>query len=190
MSKYKDQIKAILKKRQIDADQVLSIGCAVDDRDYFGAFKCNNFTTLDNDREMRPDIIFDMNKSMQTDGGFEIDDRHVGNYSMVLALNLWEYIYAPFEAHRTIVDFLRHGGLYIGTYPFVYPVHNPAGMDYLRYTPEGVEKLLKTVGLHLESHEYILGDQLLEDFYHGEGMKARAGVNHLIVGSVVTARKG
>ncbi|MDZ4228346.1 MAG: hypothetical protein U1E54_03810 [Candidatus Levybacteria bacterium] len=190
MSRYKQQQIDYLKQITLTHDSCLSIGKDVDDRGYFKAIDIKEWKTLDNDRNLGPDIWHDMNKELESESGFNIDDKFLGYFDLVLALNLWEYIYNPIQAHRNIADFLKQGGTYIGSYPFVYPTHRPDGTDYLRYTPEGVEKLLKVAGLTLIKHEVIMGNELLADFYQSEGMKARQGFNHLIVGSIVTARKG
>lgn len=190
MSKFKDQLKKYLSQVEIKGPRVLSIGGQEDDKRYFGKISAEEWLTLDSDSQYRPTITFDMNRSMQSEGGFDVPDRYLGYFDVVLALNLWEYIFDPLTAHQNIVDFLKPGGLLMTNYPFVYPVHNPSGIDYLRYTPEGVEKLIKSVGLTIVKHDFIYGSDLLEDFYADEGMKARSGFDHKIVGSIITARKG
>lgn len=190
MSKYKDQIKEHFNYIGITTDAILSIGGQIDDKSYFDKIECKEWITLDSNLEFKPQINFDMNRSLDGEGGYEIPDKYLGYFDYVLALNLFEYIYDPLTAHRNITDLLKPGGTYIANYPFIYPLHNPPATDFLRYTPEGVEKFLKLAGLTIESHDYIYGNTLLKTYYAMDGLKARDGFDHQIIGSIIKAKKG
>jgi SAM-dependent methyltransferase len=119
----------------------------------------------------------------------EVDENLLSNFDYVLALNVWEYIYAPVVAHRNIYDLLKPGGMLIANYPFVYCQHNPTAMDFLRYTPAGVEKILSKIGFQIIEHKLIKGNQLLNTFYNEDRQKMASGVDHLTIGSFIKARK-
>lgn len=191
MSRYKDQIKDHFSEKELKAGTVLSIGGQEDDRSYFGNFVCDELVVMDVDPQNKPDIIFDMNQPLESlfdtgTEGLELNER----FDVVIALNLWEYIYDPLTALKNVTDMLKPGGRLIANFPFVYPLHNPPSMDYLRYTPEGVEKLMAKAGLTLREHEFIVGNTLLKAYYQADGLKARAGFDHLVIGSIVEATKG
>jgi len=188
MSKFKDQLIANLKHYDIDTDRVLSIGAQEEDKRYFKSFRCQEFLTLDASQDFRPDIRWDMNRSMTQDD-VSVIDRFGEYFDLVLALNLWEYIYDPVVAHENIFNLLKPGGTLITNYPFVYPLHKPERMDYLRYTPEGAERLLMKAGFNVVTHDYIYGNDKLVGFYLNDGLKARAGFDHLVIGSIIKAKK-
>lgn len=190
MSKFKEQLKDHLKEISLKAPRILSIGGQENDKNYFGLVECEEWVVLDNNNDHKPQILHDMNRSIQTEGGLEMADKYIEYFDVVLTLNLWEYIYSPLDCMKNIVDFLKPGGKLISNFPFVYPLHRPEGTDYLRYTPEGVEKLLKMAGLKLVTHDYILGNTLLKTYYQMDGLKARDGFDHQIVGSIIEATKG
>lgn len=189
MSRYKEQLKQYLSDKLVLADKVLSIGGMNDDKTYFKEVRCNEFIVLDNNTDYNPQIVWDINKPLMTEEAFYVPDQYMGYFDCVIALNLWEYIYDPLTTMRNIFDLLNPKGTLITNFPFVYPLHNPAGSDYMRYTPEGVEKLLKTVGFTITDHHLIKGNDLLETFYINDGMKARSGFDHNTIGSIINAHK-
>lgn len=185
MSAFKQQLIDILKTKSLEGEKILSIGAQDDDHRYFKEIKCKEWITLDVDPQYNPGIFFDMNKPQHN----EVDTDYLGAFDIVLALNLWEYIYDPVIAHSNIHCFLKNGGTYIANYPFVYGVHPPRGTDYLRYTEDAVEKLLVVSGLTLTEKKTIHGNELLHDFYSLDEMRVRKDYDHSIIGSFIMAKK-
>lgn len=186
MSLYKDQLKAKLSDIDLTGYSALSIGAQIDDSKYFKAFNFKHFITLDNNPEFEPEILFDINYPTETD---EFVDTTVNEFDLVLALNLWEYIFDPVQAHKNIYKFLANGGTYIGSYVFVYGKHNPPGTDYLRYTDDGIRKILEHCNFKDIQIDPITCNDLITAFYQGEGMRIRKDVDHNVAGYLVTAKK-
>lgn len=190
MSYYKQQLKEFLAKEKMPEGKILSIGAQHDDRLYFKDYHGQEWKTLDVDREFKPDILFNMNRfgfDVEGDGSlFEYQEY----FDAVFAFELWEYIYSPLEAHKNIFSLLKPGGIYMGSYPFVYGKHNPPGQDFLRYTDDGIKKLLSVAGFHdveITPRTGVVGS--LESFYAVEEMRVRKDVDHNVVGYIVKAKK-
>lgn len=188
MSAYKDQLRKKLSQMDINCSRVLAIGIQEDDRKYFKSIECDKWVTLDTDENFKPNILWDLNRPIE-DGLLHIPEEYIEGFDCVVALNIWEYMFDPVSALRNIFDLMAPGAILITNFPFVYPVHRPEGTDYLRFTPEGVEKLMQTMGLTVDRHDYIYGNQLLEDYYRVDGLKARGGFDHRIIGSIIIAKK-
>lgn len=190
MSNYKNQLRAELKNKELSAGKVLSIGTQEDDKNYFAKVEVDEWVTLDFDNNFRPNIYYNLNLPiLDQDGDLQLDQSILDSFDMVLAFNLWEYIYDPVTAHTNIRMLLKSGGILWTNYPFVYPAHEPRGMDYLRYTPEGAHKLLHDAGFDIIGQSAIVGNQKLLEFYKEDGMKARKDANHLLTGVIIKARK-
>jgi len=87
---------------------------------------------------------------------------------------VFEYIYDPRLALHNLCSLLRVGGILYVTFPFIYPTHNPAEYDYLRYTRAGATKLLMQSGfkvLDVQARGMTqLGYQKWLEFIKAEGM--------------------
>ena len=195
MSNYKSQLINYLKSMDsISADEVLSIGNQEDDLRYFKSANFKELKKLDINREFCPDILFDLNKPVQDDAGMiGIPEEYFVYFNLVLAFNLFEYIYDPLTAIKNIYQMMAYGGELLVNFPFVYPIHNQVSMDYLRYTPVGAVKLLKAAGfsrITIDQYFYGINDNL-KDFYVDDGMKmAKDGdINHNLIGFVIRAIK-
>lgn len=190
MSYTKSQLIEFLKDKEVVCDAAISIGCQHDDRGYFHKFECNRYTTLDSDAEFKPDIQFNMNRPLsEDDGDINIEAVHFNAYDYAFAFELWEYIYDPVVTHRNIYDLLKSGGIYMGSYPFVYPKHNPPGTDFLRYTDDAIRKLLTVAKFTDIEITPRYSESSLTAFYGAEGMRMRKDVDHDIVGYIVKAKK-
>jgi SAM-dependent methyltransferase len=190
MSSYRAQLNDWLQEQAINVEKVLSIGKEENDRKFFKSFTAREFTTLDNNPSLSPDILWDMNQPMvDWEGEMIFPVEWIGSFDVVIALNLFDYIYDPVTAHRILHELLNTTGELYVCYPFVYPVHNPPGIDYLRYTPEGVKKLLSLAKFEIVDWQELYGSNRLTEFYWHENMHARKRINHNIIGVVLKAKK-
>jgi SAM-dependent methyltransferase len=73
-----------------------------------------------------------------------------GTYDLVFCLEVFDYVYDPMQAFKTIANQLANGGVAWVTFPSVYPLHQPVEDDALRYMPGGIKKLAAAVGLTIE----------------------------------------
>jgi SAM-dependent methyltransferase len=67
-------------------------------------------------------------------------------YDVAFCLEVFEYVYNPWQAMRNLWGILKKGGNLYASFHFIYPHHGPRGRDYLRYTQWGVDKLLEEAG--------------------------------------------
>lgn len=111
-------------------------------------------------------------------------------YDVVFCLELFDYIWNPVIAVKNLHSFLNDNGKLYVTFPFVYSWHNPAEIDYLRYTGVGVEKLLKEAGFkEWKIIPRIDKSGLLESFYKADQMHSVKREPHNITGFIVEAVK-
>lgn len=190
MSKYKDQIFNFLRTVDLRAEKILSIGSQEDDRRYFKSVKCNEWLSLDSDQNFKPTILYDLNQPIVSpEGDMLISDSFGDYFDCIIMLNVWEYIWNAPAAHDNLHFFLKSGGQLVTNYPFVYPLHEPKGTDFLRYTPEGALRLLFEAGFSVVANRPIYGNERLTEYYHQDGLKARAGFDHQTTGTIIIAKK-
>lgn len=115
-----------------------------------------------------PDIALDIQNYIEVES-----DLWNYNFDIAFCLEVTEYWWKPFDALRNINSLLKVGGILYISFHFIYPPHKPAGTDYLRYTNQGVMKLLKEAGFgNLEfTLRFAKNPELLMSFYACEGMK-------------------
>ncbi len=190
MSSYKNQIFKYFEGKTLIGSKILSIGSQDDDRRYFKDTQYDDWSTLDSSPKYKPTFVLDMNESIiNQDGEILIDTSFADAFDIVLCLNIFEYIWNPVAAHDNLSFFLKAGGTLYVNYPFIYPQHEPAGTDFLRYTPEGARKLLSEAGFIIQDEQALYGNQGLLKFYQNDGMKARANADHLIIGMIFKVTK-
>lgn len=111
-------------------------------------------------------------------------------YDILFCLEVSEYWYDPFTALKNLGQMLVRGGTLYISFHFIYPPHAPAGKDYLRYTGEGVKRLLIEAGFdHLVLTPRLAKyPEVLASFYQTEGMKKLNNAPD-VVGWLVEAKK-
>lgn|SRR3990167_1380887 len=86
------------------------------------------------------DLVADLNKEIYT---------NTDSVDNIFCLEVMQFLFNPFNALHTFFNLLNpDGNLYI-SFHFIYPAMK--GTDYLRYTKEGVERLLQEAGFKIES---------------------------------------
>jgi SAM-dependent methyltransferase len=190
MSNYRNQLNDYLSVFKEHAGRVLAIGIERDDRKTMPLLTFDEWKTMDINPEFKPDVLFDLNKPVvNPNGEIAVDDNLFDSFDMVIAWNLFDYIYNPLVALENIHAFLKAGGIFLTCFPFIYPSHPPIGTDYLRYTPDGVKKLLREARFEVEESVDITGAKSLLAFYSEDGMKMSKGYNHELIGLIIKAKK-
>ncbi|MCL4503970.1 MAG: methyltransferase [Deltaproteobacteria bacterium] len=166
-----------LSTLEIDVDAVADVGGKkLPVKDRVKSWKANRYDILD-----LPE--YDLNQRWEV---AEV-------YDIVFCLEVFEYIYDPFQAIKNLYKILKPGGTLFVSFHFIYPHHGPWGMDYLRYTRWGVEKLLTEAGF--QSWERysrpFKRPQAITEFYAGEQMKGEKPNSplHLDQGYLIEAVK-
>lgn len=172
MSYYREQLEEWLKTIDVKAKKVADVGgkeLSVKDR--VKSWKVRKYIVYD-----LPD--YDLNRSPV-----------YNDCDVVFCLEVFEYVWSPVVAINNLAALTRKGGIIYVSFPFVYCQHNPIEMDYLRYTPRGVEKLCKEAGLTILDHKLRMGNNMLTKFYELDKMKRAKGIDHNVTGSLITAKK-
>jgi SAM-dependent methyltransferase len=188
MSSYsRQQLEAWLRTIEVKNQRVLDVGGS--QKPLTGrlkTFQFQEYRILDlpvpHEEQKKPDYVGDLNYFMQ---GTE-------NFDVVFAIEVMEYMWNPMQALMNINRYLRKGGLLHISFHFIYPVHNPVDQDFLRYTPNGVRKLLQETGFEiLEETPRVFSDpQMVGYAIGGEGMRPAKGYNEChLQGLLVKAQK-
>lgn len=221
-SKSRIQLESWLKEIEVVEGNVLDIGGSqlpIGKRLHNTALYWDNYKILDLEQphecKQKPDIVCDINKHliMYTRGEDIYKDTQSTKpdiistkeeeeyleknwfkdyFDNVFLLEVTEYLWNPIQAFKNINFFMKQGGiLYLSTH-FLYPIHNPKEEDYLRYTPNGIRKILKETGFEIVDERPRLLDN--EDLYRGlisnEGMKPSKDSNeHNCQGMLIKCKK-
>lgn len=89
-------------------------------------------TSLDIDPERGPDIVGNVAE-------FDFGDQR---FDAIVMCEVLEHVIDPGRAVENVRRFLRPGGVFILSTPFVFPIHD-APRDYYRFTRHGLEWLLR-----------------------------------------------
>jgi len=146
-SSYRLELNKWLSQLEVKADRVLDIGGSQEQmppRVKSWDVKEYIIADLPNPHKdsSKPDIELDLNFD-------EYDEliSHVGKYDLVFCLEVFDYVYDPMVAFKTIQTLLKQGCTAWVTFPSIYPLHQPVEDDALRYMPGGIRKLAEAVGL-------------------------------------------
>lgn len=190
MSNYRDQLEAWLKTIEVEADSVADVGGgALPIKERVGRWDVQDYQIIDNQIETpkeKPTFIFDMNLPLLKEDGALFD--------VVFCLELFEYIWNPQQAVVNLSYLTKPGGTLYITFPFIYPIHEPKQADFLRYTADGIARLLGESKFVIQ--EMIprtmtpQGFELYKQFIKAEGMHASKHSRHDILGFIVKAKKG
>ncbi len=191
-SLYREQLERWVRKINVKCDFVLDVGGGqYEIKDRVNSWDVKKYKILDNDKQYKPDYLSDLNLILIQ--GKSWNALPFGEVDVIFCLEVMEYIWRPYQAHKNIFELLKLGGVAYISYPTMYPLHNPPGVDYLRYTKNAIEKYLKEVGF--KSWEIIPriatgGLDSLSDFYSHERMRAMKETNEIFdIGYLVKAIK-
>lgn len=176
MSYFREQLESWLKDISVTAQRVVDFGGAarpVKDRVKFWDVK--EYIVIDNFAEK----VFE---KQLTDQGIAVLKHDLAvlmrppipeeKADVGFCLELMEYVWNPVATMVNIASWIRPGGKLFISFPFVYPIHNPPGIDYYRYTEFGAIKLLQETGFEtLEVIPRVGRDRAtLRGFYASDGM--------------------
>lgn len=203
-SYYRQQLEAWLKTIDVKAGSVLDVGGAQEPiKDRIRSWDVKDYKILDiaepHKCKQKPDIICDLNKEIVYHKNYTqhencIDIIYLENkFNIIFCLEVAEYLFDPLTAIRNLNSLLVIGGILYMSFPFVYPTHEPAENDYLRYTKFGVEKLLTENGFEIEYNlPRLATSDLIEHFYSEENMRYKGAMRtHTVhdIGYLVKAIK-
>lgn len=183
MSYYRDQLERWLKTIYVECDSVLDVGGGqLPIKDRVAKFDVKKYRILDNEAEFKPHMFGDLNYIIDIDQPYDV----------LFCLEVFEYIWNPVQAMENLSSFLKPGGIAYISFPTIYPLHNPPGQDNLRYTKNGIEKILSRCNFNWEITPRVatLGREKLAQFYNMEGMHPLKGTSEIFdIGYLVKATK-
>lgn len=174
-SQYRIQINDWLRNQSFKADKVLDVGGCEGPIQKLTTIEANRIQTLDFNGDLKPSFVHDLNIFAHPDDlfGSERNPR----FDLIFCMNVFEYIHNPYNAVANLYSWLGQGGTLVVNFPFLYPVHNPVGIDYLRYTHEWVEMMLhdrfKFKDVDITILQATTGARDLMNFYSNEKMHYR-----------------
>lgn len=192
-SLYRRQLEQWVSVIEVTSGKVLDVGggqLPIGKR--VKTWQPEEYKLLDVVAEYKPDIFHDLNYHYDPEP--EKDGIPYGEYfDTIFCLEVFEYIFNPVLAHETLNDFLKPGGVAYISYPTLYPLHNPPGTDYLRYTKFAIEKLLAETGFsywEITPRVATAGAEALVSFWSKEAMRPSKGAPELLdIGYMVKAIK-
>lgn len=191
-SEYRKQLNQWLGHQSFTADQVLEIGCEKQLVRDLAKVEAKSYTTMDMDPEKKPDYVHDLNEYAHPDEIFQI--RQNPRFDLIFCINVFEYVWNPYNAISNLYSWCKPGGTVVVNFPFLYPLHNPVGIDYLRYTHEWVNKMFherfKFADIETKIIKATTGRDVLRTFYSIEGMHTRRDDDsYLEIGCIVRAKR-
>lgn len=187
---YRLQIEDFLRSRQYEADRVLDVGGGSGRANKITTVKANRYLVLDNDKDTKPDITQDLNEFAHPSELFA--GERSPYFDLIFCLNVFEYIYNPYVAIANLYSWLNVGGKLVINFPFIYPLHNPVGLDCLRYTSEWVDRIFAKYQFKVIEKQPILatsGKDDLLNFYSKEKMHLRKDGSWQEIGTIIEAIK-
>lgn len=189
-SSYRLELDRWLTQLDVKADRVLDIGGSqVSLKPRVKSWDVKELLVADlpepHQDSPKPDIEMDLNLD-------EYDELigNVGKFDLIFCLEVFDYVYDPMTAFKTIQTLLKKGGTVWVTFPSVYPLHQPVEDDALRYMPGGIVKLAQSVGLTVEQMIKRRPESpFFESFYRAERMRAAKHEDHNFTGFIVELRK-
>ena len=136
---YRTQLEDYLKTLDIKADRVLDVG-GLDKpiQPRVKSFEANRVAILDHEGG---DYQLDLNEFKAPQEVFAFETSLY--WDTIFCLEVFEYIWNPVVAFKNLYNWLAENGTMYVTFPTNYPLHNPKGIDYMRYTGNWVEKMAR-----------------------------------------------
>lgn len=191
MSSSRTQLENYLKRLEIKADSVLDIGGSqLPVKNRVRSWSVKDYKILDiaepHEVKQKPDLIADIQSYS------DITSLNK-SFDLAFCLEVAEYWHNPLAALVNIHYLLKDNGILYISFPFIYPHHRPDGLDYLRYTKWGCQKLLKESGFEiLEEIPKVAFDgyRFLLTFFSQEGLRhSKNYLGHDEIGYIYKVRK-
>lgn len=164
MSYYREQLEGWLKDLDVKADLVYDVGGKQGEvKNRVRSWEVDNYKVLD-----LP--------------GYDVDIEHQASYKqadIVFCLEVFEYLINPMAAISNIRRLLKPGGKAYITFAFVYPFHEEVEADSLRYTENGIQRMVQKVKMKVTNIWYRVDKSgLLQSFYATDKMHPAKGYEH------------
>lgn len=189
-SSYRIELDKWLGQLDVKADRVLDIGGAQEKMPpRVKSWDVKEYLIADlpepHKDSPKPDIEMDLNYDE-----YDILISEVGKYDLIFCLEVFDYIFDPMTAIKTIQTLLKDGGTAWVTFPSFYPLHQPVEDDALRFMPGGIVKLAEAVGLSVEQMIKRRPEtDMLMQTWRAERMRAAKHEDHEFTGFICEFKK-
>jgi len=144
----RQQLESWVGSLDIKADRVLDVGGSQKPaKGRTASWDVEEYLISDievpHDNSSKPDIVFDL-------GERSLDKECMNYFDTIFCLEVSEYVKDPVAMMNNLNWRLNNGGKLYISFNFSYPVHNPPGLDYFRYTRFGVKQLLENNGFNID----------------------------------------
>ena len=148
-SSYREELDRWLNNLEVQANTVFDVGGSQEKvSERVKKFDVKEYLIFDLAQphvdSPKPDVVCDLNS-----GQNDAINGYLGLADVVFCLEVFDYIYRPEIALKTLKSLLKKDGTLWVTFPMMYPLHQPVEDDALRYMPAGIKKLANVVGLEI-----------------------------------------
>lgn len=174
-SYYRQQLESYLSTLDINVDQVFDVGG-----------KQNPIKKRTKSWTVKEYYILDL-----PDYNVEIPQEQVRTGDLVFCLEVFEYIISPVIAMKNIANLLKKDGKAIISVPLIYPWHNETNLDSLRYTENGLKRIVETADMKVDKIIYRkTKTNTLAKYYAEDGMRgAKSIADHNVTGYIFEITK-
>jgi len=189
-SKSRLQVIDWLKKIHFKGDKVLDLGAGTNYANKYAKVECNSYETMDIDIKTKPKYVYDINEEICCGMLAHFRER----YDAIFCIETIEHTWDPVTVFENFNKMLKPGGKLFLSVCYIYPHHGKN--DYLRYTDNGLKKLLeKTMfeNIEIEARQATTGHRDILRFFQAEGMHSvelrNDYINKVPIGYCVKATK-
>lgn len=179
MSKYREDLELWLKKIDVKASKVLDVGGGnnpINAR--VKSWDVDEYVIWDRGTEVQKKDLKKICKYYPCVDVcrkiFKELDRSQVYFDAVFMLEVGEYLYDPQEALINIWQSMKSGGVFYSSWPTLYPTHQPAKYDYIRYTQNYLKLLFKRGRLRIKDiiprRTTLEGEHALSAFWRADSM--------------------
>lgn len=152
--------------------KTLDVGCG--DPKYWAKNFCNDLSTvyhtLDIDKQFKPTFTLDLNTEYGASAWSASPKPNY--YDTIVSFETFEHVYNPYQAAMNVYGWLKPGGVFYFSAPFINPIHE--SHDMLRLTSEWWYMVLNKIGfkkIEVKERKASAGAGLLQAFYRSEGLR-------------------
>lgn len=173
MSKSREQLNEFLRSINIENKLVLDVGAGPETKHakHFTFGEPAVYHTIDIDPTFVPTYSLDVNEDLCYAQDWKATPK-LDYYDIIFAFETFEHLWHPVQALRNVFSWLKPGGYFYFSAPFINPIHDVH--DYLRLTYEWWAEAGVRIGF--ESIDVLPryateGSDLLTNFFKAEGLR-------------------
>jgi len=96
-----------------------------------------------------PDIVADVNYHLFNHEIAIVEEKWQFHFDVAFMIEVLEYCWNPWQTLWNVNRFLNPGGIFYLSTHWCYPIHKPVRQDAIRFTKDGIKKLLEKTGFRV-----------------------------------------